>query len=95
MTTISKSYRLDTVINFTFDPKVNLTHWFDGFELRPRMEGIYPNLNTADELFEHLAFNALVNGVRDASELDGYADLSRGDFRVNVDYTQTDIEASD
>lgn len=87
-------FRLDTVI--AYDPKtINLTHWNDNGTLRPRMEGIYPELVSAADLFKHLAWNALVNGVTDASSLDGYADLNRGDLTMRVLNSETDIEAAD
>jgi hypothetical protein len=37
---------------------------------------VYYPLRTPDDVLEHLAYNAIVNGVEDASRLDGWADLS-------------------
>lgn len=43
---------------------------------------------TPDEGKMHLAYNALANGVEDASRLDGWADLPRGVVTLFV----TDVE---
>lgn len=48
-------------------------------------------MKTENAGLEHLAFNATVNGVRDANDLDGWADVLRGMVRVNV--KQRDFEA--
>jgi hypothetical protein len=44
---------------------------------------------TTDEGKAHLAYNALANGVQDASRLDGWADIPRGVVTMDV----TDVEA--
>lgn len=39
---------------------------------------------TEREGLEHLAYNAVANGVEDASRLDGWGDLERGDVTMHV-----------
>ena len=46
---------------------------------------------TEDEGLEHLAYNALANGVEDASRLDGWGDLDRG--MVTMIVTRAEAEA--
>jgi hypothetical protein len=46
---------------------------------------LYP-LRTRDEVLEHLAYNALANGVGDAARLDGWADMPRDVTTMRVDY---------
>jgi uncharacterized protein (DUF58 family) len=40
-----------------------------------RMEGIYSDVDTPEAMVAHLAYNAVRNGYRVASSLDGWADL--------------------
>jgi hypothetical protein len=87
MTEIRHRYELTADVMFEYDPeKVDLTHWLDPDTMhrRHRMEGIYPGLVTQDQLLDHLAYNALVNGVTDASRLDGWGDLERGALTMCV-----------
>lgn len=43
-----------------------------------------------NDVYEHLAYNAVANGVEDANRLDGWADLEPGvlTMRVEVDHTE-------
>jgi len=84
-TTITKSYSLSAVIDFEYDSEKVDPFWFieDG-QKKWRMEGIYPSITTEDDIWEHLAFNALVNSVDDASRLDGWGDLSEGELTMTV-----------
>lgn len=45
---------------------------------------VYYQLRTRDEVLEHLAFNAVANGIGDASRLDGWADLAYGAVDMDV-----------
>lgn len=45
---------------------------------------------TEDEGLEHLAYNALANGVEDASRLDGWGDLERGMVTMLVTRAEAD-----
>ena len=42
------------------------------------------DLRDESDVIEHFAFNALANGVNDASQLDGWADLPRGAVTMQV-----------
>jgi hypothetical protein len=42
------------------------------------------DLHTEDDVLDHLAYNAVSNGIEDASRLDGWADLERGDVTMFV-----------
>lgn len=52
----------------------------------------YP-LETEDQVYEHLAFNCLVNGVTDITRLDGWADVPEDAVRMWVD--RSSVEAED
>ena len=47
------------------------------------------SLKDEDEVYQHLLYNAAVNGVEDISRLEGWADIERGAVRLYV----TDWEA--
>lgn len=51
---------------------------------------IYYRLLTREQVLEHLAYNASVNGIDDASRLDGWADLERGVVTMHVDHAALD-----
>jgi hypothetical protein len=42
------------------------------------------DLRTEDDVLDHWAYNAVVNGIRDVSELDGWADVLRGTVTFRV-----------
>jgi hypothetical protein len=42
------------------------------------------NLHTKEDVIQHLAYNALVNGVGHASKLEGWADLPEGAATMSV-----------
>lgn len=86
MTTTTKSYELSAEVTFDLAEGVELTHWInpnDGTR-QHRMDGLYEDVVTEDEILEHLAYNAIFNGVDDASRLDGWADLERGQLTMRV-----------
>lgn len=41
-------------------------------------------LRDEDEVIEHLAYNAAINGVEDVSRLDGWADVPRGMVKMRA-----------
>ena len=41
--------------------------------------------NDRNSVLDHLAFNAVVNGIEDASRLDGWGDLERDQLTMHVD----------
>lgn len=45
-----------------------------------------------EDLIQNLVWNALANGVNDASRMDGWADLERGDITMRVTYTHGYID---
>ena len=47
--------------------------------------GTYYDIQDEDEVLEHFAFNAVANHYRDASRLDGWADLDPGVVTFEVD----------
>lgn len=47
----------------------------------------YADIETAEDVAEHLAFNAISNGVYDITRLDGWADCSASDVTIEVDDT--------
>lgn len=49
------------------------------------------DLHTDDDLAEHFVFNAVTNGIYDASGLEGWADVQPGSVRVEID--DTDLSA--
>lgn len=57
----------------------------DGDEWRSMFYDLY----TEEDVYNHLAYNAVANGIEDASRLDGWADLQRGAVTMIV----TDVTA--
>lgn len=45
-----------------------------------------------EDLIQNLVWNALANGANDASRVDGWADLERGDITMRVVYTHGYID---
>jgi len=86
-------YELTAEVEFSFDPEKVDPFWYDNDGKRTwRMEGIYSNLNTEESIWEHLAYNALVNGAYDASGLDGWGDLKRGDLTMMIVHSSASID---
>jgi hypothetical protein len=56
----------------------------DGDEWRKQF---YPTIETAENVMEHLVFNAVVNGVHDIARLDGWADCDSDAVKVEIDDT--------
>lgn len=48
-------------------------------------EHLYRDVTTEDDVVEHWAYNAVANGVSDASRLDGWTDMDRDAVRMSVD----------
>lgn len=53
--------------------------------------GTYYDLSDEDEVIRHLAFNCAINGARDGTRLDGWADLSEDVLRMWVDRNGVDF----
>lgn len=87
MTVKLVNYNVWAEVTFEIADGVDLTHWVnpDTGERIHHMTGIYPDIVTEDEVLEHLAYNAIFNGVEDASRLDGWGDLERGKITMRVD----------
>lgn len=49
------------------------------------------DLEEPDDVFRHLAFNAVFNEVADARRLDGWADLERGALTMAVERGVVDV----
>jgi hypothetical protein len=83
----TRTYDLYAEVTFDIAEGVNLTHWVnpDTGKLEHRMDGLYANVQTEDDVYKHLAYNAVFNGVMDASRLDGWADLEADQIRMHVD----------
>lgn len=82
-----KDYTLRAEVEFTYDPeKVDPFYWInpDTGKRQWRMEGIYSGIQFEDEVWEHLAYNAIINSVYDVSKLDGWADLKEETFTMYV-----------
>jgi len=81
-----RTYDLKAEVTFTVSEGVDLMYWTDpaSGEKKHRMDGIYSDVRTEDELYAHLAYNAIFNGVYDASKLDGWADLERDQITMRV-----------
>jgi len=101
VTAIVKNYALTTSVSFEYDENEIDPFWYvDEGKRRWRMDGIYAGITDGiyagitDEagIWEHLAYNALVNGVTDASGLDGWGDLERGQLTASIVYGATNIE---
>lgn len=54
----------------------------EGDEWRSR----FYNLSTRDDVLDHWTYNAIVNGVRDVTRLDGWNDLPAGAVEIHVEY---------
>ena len=86
MTTHENTYEATVEVVVEVAEGVDLAYWIDPTtgERRHRMEGIYPSIQSEADLLAHLAYNATFNGVTDASRLDGWADLERGQITMRV-----------
>ena len=94
MSVDQKSYQATFDVEFTIEPGTDIVNWLnpDTGKVQHRMEGIYPNIITEDQIKEHWAYNLLVNGVKDASSLDGWADLPSGTITFDVLRNTFEIE---
>jgi hypothetical protein len=83
---MKKAYDLYAEVVFDYDPEtVDPFYWINDDGVKQwRMEGIYSDIADEDGIWEHLAYNAIFNAVEDASRLDGWADLDRGQLRMRV-----------
>ena len=58
--------------------------WYHEPASAPEWRGDVYGLTSADEIQNHWAWNAVVNGVSDASSLDGWADIPSGKITFSV-----------
>lgn len=54
----------------------------------------YPTIETAEDVVEHFAFNAITNGVHDITRLEGWADCAQGDVLIEIEDTYHSTEIS-
>lgn len=86
---MKRKYAIRTEVWVTIEVDEDYTDEWGGLLDPRRQEGIY-NLETRDEMLQHLAYNAVVNGQSDASRLDGWADIPAEHLSMSVDYHTTD-----
>lgn len=82
-----QSYEASCEVEFLYDPAVvDPFYWVDpdSGERKWRMAGIYSHITTEAEMWKHLAYNAMFNGVYDASSLDGWGDLPKGALTLHL-----------
>lgn len=86
MPTVSRQYELTAEVTFAIQDGVDLTHYIEPEtgERVHRMDGIYPDIRTEEDILQHLAYNAIFNNVTDASRLDGWGDLPKGAITMRV-----------
>jgi len=88
----TRSYEIFTDVEFEYDPETVDPFWFDDDGVRTwRMTHIY-DIPDEDGIWKHLAYNAISNGVTDASRLDGWADLEPGQLTMFVVHNTLTIE---
>lgn len=81
----TESYRLDVPVLFEVAEGVDPFYWINDDGVKTwRMDGIYSGIETEPAIWDHLAYNCIVNGVEDASRLDGWADLDAGQLTMHV-----------
>jgi len=91
---VRRTYDLSVPVEFKATEGVNPFYWDDDGKKTWRLEGIYSAITTEDDIWDHLAYNCIVNGVEDASRLDGWADLERGQLTMRMDRSDLTIEIS-
>jgi hypothetical protein len=82
-----KDYNVSLRVEFMWDEeKTNPFYWInpETNKAQWRLDGIYSDIKDEDDVWRHLAYNAIVNGVVDASRLDGWGDLHRGELTMRV-----------
>ena len=52
----------------------------------------YPTIETAENVIEHFAYNAIANHVHDISRLDGWCDCNTDDVLIEVDGLDVIVE---
>lgn len=55
----------------------------------------YPTIETAEDVVEHFAFNAITNGVHDITRLDGWADCDKDDVLIEIEDMDQTTEIDD
>lgn len=96
MSTETRSYDITLQVEFEVAEGVDLTHWVNpdtGARLH-RMDGIYEDVRTEEDIYQHLAYNAIFNDVEDASRLDGWGDLERGQVTMRVIRNSVSMEVT-
>ena len=82
-----RDYEATVEVEFIYDAAtVDPFYWVDpdDGDRKWRLAGIYSQVTTEDEMWRHLAYNALFNGVYDASSLDGWGDLPKGALTMRL-----------
>lgn len=84
-TQIRGTYITSADVLFDYDAAtVDPFYYVEDGQKKWRLEGIYPGITTEEGIWDHLAYNALVNNVMDACRLDGWADLERGQLTMYI-----------
>lgn len=68
------------VVEFNNPPE----DWITRVGTREWRDSFY-DMEEAADVYEHLAYNAIANGVTDISVLDGWGDIERGAIRFHVE----------
>ena len=55
----------------------------------------YRTIETAEDVIEHFAFNAITNGVHDITTLDGWADCDPNDAVIEIDDVEFSTEVQE
>ena len=70
------------------DPFHRVTDPVEGAEFRLTLYDLF----TEKDVLDHFTYNAVANGVNDASELDGWADLTPGQVTMDIMYVDVDSD---
>lgn len=72
---------IETTVRIEVDPAYRDEY---GTLIEPeRLEGIY-TMESREDVLEHLAYNAVINGQRDATRLDGWANVPAEHLSMDV-----------
>lgn len=78
------SIEVDTEVKIEIRDGVDWLWYSDAHTEKPEWRGDVYGLETEERILAHFAYNAVANGVEDATRLDGWADLERGDIMFTV-----------
>ena len=88
---MNKHFDVALTVEFHYDPeKVDPLYYYEDGKKLWRTAGIY-DIFDEDATWKHLVYNAIVNGVVDASSLDGWGDLERGELTMRVVIDDMDV----